>query len=331
WSPFSSYNLSDYITKFEETAVIMPCGFCEKHSLVTIFVISSINEFRKRQRIRNSWGNSSNFNYPEFFKMHGHLKGFYYPPLKDRIRLYAEYLSGTDDTLRASVRVVFIIGRSDKKHGNTRKLRKESDLYNDIIQEEFVDNLKNRILKSVLALKQFNKKCFNTSAYFFKADHDSFVNIPNLIHVLLGGTLPAYKPHHKKQLRLSATSGVLLGHKLSQIKPIRDMCNKNFVPQYIYPETLFPRYLSGSGYLMSRDVARQLYDAAWHTEIMPLEDVFITGLCSLKAQVNPVNCSLFSLLSVQGLCDLKENIVQNLKDHKIEGIWNNATNNLITC
>ncbi|KAH8250127.1 hypothetical protein KR026_005636, partial [Drosophila bipectinata] len=320
-------NLSDYIEKFEDTSVILPSGFCEKHALVTIFVTSSINGYRQRQRIRNSWGNSSNFNYPEFLKMHGRLKGFYYPPLKDRIRLYADYLSGDDETLRASVRVVFILGQSVNKNANTSKLREESYLYNDMIQEKFKDNFKHRILKSVLALKHFNNKCFNTSAYFLKAKDDSFVNIPNLIHVLLGGTLPAYKPHHKMQFRLSATSGVLLGHKLSQSKPNRDMCNKYFVPQYIYLDEVFPRHLSGSGYLMSRDVARQLYEAAWHTEIVPLEDVFITGLCSLRAQVNPVNCPLFSLLSAQNFCDFRENIVQNLKDQKIQEIWHNMTNN----
>lgn len=265
--------------------------------------------------------------------MHGHLRGFYYPPLKNRIGLYAKYLIGKDETLRARIRVVFIVGRHGlEKRAITRKLRIESDIYNDIIQEDFVDTFNNLILKSVFALKHFNKKCFYTSAYFLKADDDSFVNVPNLIHILLGGTLPAYKPHHKMQIRLTATSGVFLGHKLSDIKPIRKMCNKLFVPRYIYPEAVFPRYLSGSGYLMSSDVARRLYEAAWHTEIVPLEDVFTTGLCSLKAKVNPVHSPLFSLLKVQDLCDFRENIVQHyLRDPKIKGEWQNMTNNQIKC
>ncbi|KAH8331236.1 hypothetical protein KR067_013085, partial [Drosophila pandora] len=336
WTPFSSFNLSDYIQKFEESSLLVPSGLCEKHSLVTIFVTSPVNGFRQRQRIRKSWGNSSNFNYPAFFKMHGHLKGFYYPPSKNRIVLYGKYLSGKDETLRASVRVVFIVGRHQRTTRNNRatitKLRKESDLYNDVIQEDFVDNFQNLTLKSVMALKHFNKKCFDTSAYFLKADDDSFVNVPNLIHILLGGTLPTYRPHHKMQFRLTATSGVFLGHKLSDIKPIRKMCNKFFVPRYIYPDPVFPRYLSGSGYLLSRDVARRLFEVAWHTEIIPLEDVFITGLCSLKAQVNPVHSPLFSIRKVQDNCDFRENIIQHyLRDPKIKIEWHNMTNNQIKC
>lgn len=51
-----------------------------------------------------------------------------------------------------------------------------------------------------------------------------------------------------------------------------------YMPQYIFSEGFYPNYLSGTGYVMSRDVVNKLYKAALKTPIIHLEDVYITGI-----------------------------------------------------
>lgn len=62
----------------------------------------------------------------------------------------------------------------------------------------------------------------------------------------------------------------------------------------MYSEKIYPNYLSGTGYVMSLDVASKLYQAALVTPLLHLEDVYITGLCAKHAKVRPVNHLGFS-------------------------------------
>lgn len=293
--------------------MILPSGLCKQKSLLTVFVASRLDGFKTRRVIRETWGNTTRFNYPEFIKMHGHLKGFYYPLLQSRLLLYAEHLRRENDSLYASVQIVFIVGRSNSPNPEStlRQLQQEADQYDDILQEDFFDTYNNLTLKSVLTLKHVNNKCSNNSAYFLKTDDDSFVNVPNIIHLLLGGTIPAYQSHRKGQTSLTATKGVLMGFGFFANKPIRYCCDQFYIPNYIYQDTMFPAYLSGSGYLMSMDVVQRLYKAAWSTKFIHFEDVFITGLCSLTAQVKLVHNPLFESEKIFKACYIKGGVVQH--------------------
>jgi len=124
--------------------------------------------------------------------------------------MYGDYLSGEGQSLTASVRIVFIVGRQKDEAmlGNEtlNRIHIESEKYNDIIQENFVDSYNNLTLKSVMALKHISRSCFNTAAYFLKCDDDTFVNIPNLLNFLLGGTIPLYNDtldYHDRSLGLA--------------------------------------------------------------------------------------------------------------------------------
>jgi beta-1,3-galactosyltransferase 1 len=63
------------------------------------------------------------------------------------------------------------------------------------------------------------------------------------------------------------------------------MCR--YAPHYMYQGTLYPNYLSGTGYVMSRDVVSRLYHAALKTPLFHLEDVYLTGLCAHAAGLRP--------------------------------------------
>lgn len=78
-----------------------------------------------------------------------------------------------------------------------------------------------------------------------KADDDTFVNVPNLIHVLLGGTLPVYKSTISffDKISVNAKSGknrlaenkyLLMGYKFCSAKPISDVSSKWYAPNYLF-------------------------------------------------------------------------------------------------
>lgn len=70
-----------------------------------------------------------------------------------------------------------------------------------------------------------------------KCDDDSFVNVPNLLHILLGGTMPAYNAtvHEFDQdtintrlakNRLSRSKGLLVGTMFCNSKPVANTSSK---------------------------------------------------------------------------------------------------------
>lgn len=55
-----------------------------------------------------------------------------------------------------------------------------------------------------------------------------------------------------------------------------------YTPMYMYSGNIYPNYLSGTGYVMSMDVAMKLYNASLTTPVFHLEDVYLTGKLSVK-------------------------------------------------
>lgn len=75
--------------------------------------------------------------------------------------------------------------------------------------------------------------------FIMKCDDDTFVNVPNLLHVLLGGTVPVYiatlmqydvhKVHVKpfvNRLHYSMVKKLLMGHRFCHTKPIVNASSK---------------------------------------------------------------------------------------------------------
>ncbi|TRY77994.1 hypothetical protein TCAL_11892, partial [Tigriopus californicus] len=181
------------------------------------------------------------------------------------------------------IAVIFCIGKSPERHGsiNTRVL-KESDEFGDILLEDFIDTYDNLTIKSTLMLKYFHNNDIGTKV-IFKADDDVFVNPTELL----------------RQVRYwsYATDGfqkVMFGHAYNS-PPIRLTTifapqKKWIMPRWMYPEDLYPTYLSGSGYIIPSSEITCLYEAALETPLVYLEDVFVTGIlaetCGIRRQHN---------------------------------------------
>ncbi|KAK6634389.1 hypothetical protein RUM43_011790 [Polyplax serrata] len=179
----------------------------------------------------------------------------------------------------SNYQLAFLLGTTDNATLQ-EAVEEESRVHKDVIQENFVDSYNNLTLKSVAMLKYVKNHCENVE-FIFKCDDDMFVYLPNLLTLI-------------KVVKEEKLKNVLLGKVICGAKPILEVSSKWYTPRYMYHEKVYPRYLSGTGYLMDRQTAVQLYKAALDIPYLHLEDVFITGLCARKAKIKPLQHSGFT-------------------------------------
>ncbi|KYB26485.1 Beta-1,3-galactosyltransferase brn-like Protein [Tribolium castaneum] len=220
-------------------AHIMPKNFCEEKGLLLVFIHSKFDKFDARRAIRETWGQK-----------------------RDNVTFY------------------FLLGEDKNSHHEVQlKLRDESQRFNDIVQERFVDSYNNLTLKSITMLKLFHLHCSDSYKYLLKIDDDVYLNIASAL---------------KELTNRSITTNVLLGHIYNVTNAIRNPASKWFVPYELYPDEKYPPYLCGAAYIMSADVAVKLYRVALETPIFYIEDVYITGMCAKKANVTLENSGGFN-------------------------------------
>lgn len=155
-----------------------------------------------------------------------------------------------------------------------------------------------------------------------KCDDDSFVNVPNLLHVLLGGTLPVYTStisfYDKLSVnakstrnRLAENKYLLLGYKFCSARPISDVTSKWYAPMYMYSGEFYPDYLSGTAYVMRLESAQRLYKGSLTTPLFHLEDVYLTGFVAEKIKLKRQHHPLFYYLSTKDHCSLRGMLTQH--------------------
>lgn len=493
WSANTSRQTINYVLPAENTTVIDPLNVCTAEErtgeglenekvFLLIVVCSAPRNFEARQTIRETWGNASAFNYPQFAQLHARLRGEYLDPRTPVVRDLADYMrnrvgtgsdggggvasewtqqqqqsAGTDSINESShratdphssnkssqtrsspsggaqqhptssqttqtpsaathpplldgalfnVKVVFLLGQTEEEylhlHGRPvkpesaadpttphsvpapvnsedddqkttatrppslfrpggdvdpafnvreepeldeqqRRLLNESDMYGDIIQESFIDSYNNLTLKTIMMLKWVTNNCDGRVKYIMKCDDDTFVNVPNLLQVLLGGTVPLYKasiPFYDRNTvavkspknRLVQVKRLLTGFLFCEAKPITDTSSKWYSPNYMYNKEFYPNYLSGSGYLMNLDAAKLLYRTLLTTPIFHLEDVYLTGIVADRVKLHRYHHPLFFYSSTKDPCALRGMISQHqLGPSELRSAYEFVTNGTAVC
>ncbi|NXG50389.1 B3GT5 galactosyltransferase, partial [Psilopogon haemacephalus] len=60
--------------------------------------------------------------------------------------------------------------------------------------------------------------------------------------------------------------------------PLRSSAYKWFVPPEVYPQPTYPPYCGGAAYVLSADLAPQVWGVAQQLPLINMEDAFV-GLC----------------------------------------------------
>ncbi|XP_077298168.1 uncharacterized protein LOC143919635 isoform X2 [Arctopsyche grandis] len=224
--------------------------------------------------------------------------------------------SNMNDTRRSvkydppvKIRYLFLLGQWSNENNTDlqAKIDEESALYGDIIQEGFIDSYNNLTLKSLMLLKWVISNCGDNVRYIMKTDDDMYVNIPRLVEALqnkskeyLHRVSSNFDGEYMHRMNSTTKQAILkdekllMGDLICDARPISDTSSKWYSPTYMFGGKVYPRYLSGTGYVMSLGAAKLLYRAALDTPLFHLEDIYITGMCSMKAGIKPVDHPGFS-------------------------------------
>ncbi|XP_046974807.1 uncharacterized protein LOC124541046 isoform X2 [Vanessa cardui] len=192
----------------------------------------------------------------------------------------SEIMERESDNTDVDFKLVFLLGLPSQDNDTEiqEKIDEEVDKYGDVIQEGFIDSYNNLTLKSIMMLKWVTNNCNQSARYILKTDDDMYVNVPNLIENLRNRSKvhDSTKGQEKEYL--------LIGDLICGARPVQDVGSKWYSPRYMYGGRVYPRYLSGTGYALSAPAAHALYEAALRTSYFHLEDIYITGMCAVRAR-----------------------------------------------
>ncbi|KAM9319121.1 beta-1,3-galactosyltransferase 1-like [Pholidichthys leucotaenia] len=149
------------------------------------------------------------------------------------------------------------------------KLLLESKEHHDLIQSNFVDCYKNLTIKTMVMLEWLNSYC-SVVSYAMKIDSDMFLNVCNLIDMLL------------KVPRTNYMTGLVV----HGARVLRDKKSKWYLPVDLYAPPQYPHYALGLGYILSLDLTKKLIKASRHVKPVYIEDVYL-GLCMQHIGIPP--------------------------------------------
>lgn len=203
-----------------------------------ITIKSTCSHESRRKAIRSSWGN---------------------------VNWIFEHLS-------VRVKIVFALGRCDTKEESLNLLI-ESELHEDIIQWDFVDNFRNLTLKQFLQWQWYATHCMDVP-FLFQGDDDVFVNIVKIVSLLLSTPV-------------GLEQNLWTGSVLRNGSPIRVNTSRYYVSKSLYPRTHYAPYVSGGGYLISGYLVVRVFLQTLKARIIQVDDAFL-GILSEAVGVEPI-------------------------------------------
>ena len=160
----------------------------------------------------------------------------------------------------------FLVGKStDEKI--MKKIKKESEIYKDIIFGNYDDVFYNLPFKVETGFEWAYKYC--SFDYYLKADDDVFINLPELFELLSRKDTP------KRELYLGNV----------QEHPLAQRAGKYVVTREEYRTTFLPPFCSGGGFIFSSDAVKSVIPY-FQKNPFKLDDVYIAMLV-MNAGIKP--------------------------------------------
>ncbi|XP_041839993.1 beta-1,3-galactosyltransferase 2-like [Melanotaenia boesemani] len=176
------------------------------------------------------------------------------------------------------VATLFMLGRSGED--DSEKLKQENLQHHDLIQSDFMDTYVNLTIKTMVIMDWLTTRCRNAT-YTMKVDSDMFLNIDNLVIMLKKAEIP--------------TKEYLTGNIMWNIPVIRSKDSKWYVPEEMFPDSKYPTYTMGMGYIFSNDLPEKFVEVSKMIKPFNIEDAYI-GMCMKKLELEltpPPNPSQF--------------------------------------
>jgi hypothetical protein len=175
-------------------------------------------------------------------------------------------------TIFPQIRLVFMLGYSNKTKIN-QIVRLESSIYNDIVQEDYIDSYRNLTYKAVMSMKWISEYC-NHTRYILKVDDDMMVNMFLLL----------------RHLNSISNHGLFRQNSIMctfypRVKVNRKKESKWYVSYTEYHNSFFEPYCSGSAFILSGDLASRFYNFSLYTKFFWIDDYYLTGLLAKSANV----------------------------------------------
>ncbi|XP_036952053.1 beta-1,3-galactosyltransferase 2-like [Acanthopagrus latus] len=171
------------------------------------------------------------------------------------------------------VKLFFLLGLQTGEGAEQiqEQLLQESKEHRDLIQSDFLDCYKNLTIKTMVMLEWLDSHCSGAS-YAMKIDSDMFLNLSNLVKMLLNAPKTNY----------------MTGLVARNAEVLRDKSSKWYVPEELYSNPQYPPYPLGLGYVLSLDLPKKLVEASRHIKPIYIEDVSL-GLCLKHLGINPTD------------------------------------------
>ncbi|EDV24940.1 uncharacterized protein TRIADDRAFT_56373 [Trichoplax adhaerens] len=218
---------------------------CVKQAIILVMINSRADRFYRRNGIRQTWGNGSEFN---------HVNKHPY-----------------------AWRTLFVVGQSKNAEINNAVYR-ESAIYQDIIFARLDDTPHNKTLKTILGMLWAWNFC---QPYFtIKGDDDIFLNSPRIFE-FVNQLINKKKGGPDKLWLCNVFTRKNLSIKLAHVK--RKIGKNQAKLWSIFHGNVYPPSCTGFAYLMTFDVLMEIVTAFKDIPILPFaEDVYISLLAEKK-------------------------------------------------
>lgn len=185
---------------------------------------------------------------------------------------------------RLNCSIFFVVGDAD--HNEIVGVTDEGAFFHDIIQPTVWESEKNTVLKLLAAFRFVETEL--DSDFVMKTNDDVFVNLPELVD-FLQPYIPAEEDHVQKHMAdylhvntadSDRPKGLVFGNRIQDATPHNDPNKPGFLSPHFWPKHApFPEYAWGKGYVVSFDVMRRFNICPKVLDLLPLEDVYFTGMC----------------------------------------------------
>ncbi|KAF1760048.1 hypothetical protein GCK72_008294 [Caenorhabditis remanei] len=168
---------------------------------------------------------------------------------------------------KQQMKVMFLVGVDAKNEAKNSVILREAEVFGDMIVVDLEDTYVNLTWKSISLLLYGHTKTPPSVKLIGKIDEDVIFYPDQLSNFIKDGTI-------------NMTSSSIYGEKWEAGVPVhhKDERSKWYIPKTSYKCRVFPSYLSGPFYLVTRKAAERITVSTKHRKFISVEDVFISGL-----------------------------------------------------